>query len=812
MGGITCAATTTGGSRIGRNIVATAGERGLGTGKLFVDGCLGFGQVAFADGHAVEGVDLVAFRIRSRLGTEIILHVDPCIARLVAERATRIVTAMDHAVLATRIARYTVHHTVFLPIHRAEHLLVAGIVAICHEIAGGLPALHVVSRDRPRRAGQLALAREEFLINRCAEDGEHLAPLLNVLELLACQFSGEEEFFWIETTTRNHVFLGGIVIVTRRDRVTIHVQVGEILEHIFQFLDVRLFVNRRVRGDLITEHLGHLDGGDAFLEDTFTFHDEIVGVFQTVHMHIPIHPLGRLDDHLALGGSVGFADLLGFLFGHEFVLHQLLQLRLHLGGEVGSHVFAHLFAHEHTVGADVNDTTLLAQTGDEFFDLRVDEGFATADGHHRGITLRGGRKALLQRHHVLETGGIFADAAAASAGQIAGVQRFQLQHHGKFWRTCDFMLDDMTGNLDRQGQRETHRLILGIGQEHRLEFVVSRYFCRKGFRQRRRFLRGNRIVQETRQEERGGGNGFGSRETTAAGDRQGQHCEAQPKPKMPFFPHWRSIGYARGGATTNYKALTVNCFHRDMRCKSVIRQVYAWLLWLSLAMALGTRGENTTNVFQVRAEKAYAEAKQAYEMPGDKEEPYWEFGRACFDLAEFARNDDEREKLALEGIKACRALIAKSPKSAPGHYYLAMNSGQLARTKTLGALPLVREMETLFHKTADLDNQFDYAGATRNLGILYFEAPGWPTSIGSRSKAKQYLAKAVELSPGYPDNHLYLMEAYLHWHDEKALLKAVSAYQQMLSQAKKDFTGEKWEESWLSWDKRWKNIQLHLKK
>lgn len=265
-------------------------------------------------------------------------------------------------------------------------------------------------------------------------------------------------------------------------------------------------------------------------------------------------------------------------------------------------------------------------------------------------------------------------------------------------------------------------------------------------------------------------------------------------------------------ATTNSKRLSINCFHISLRRMAKSKQLFCVLLLLWQGVFSSVQGENTTNAFEVRAEKAYESAKAAYEAAKDKDEAAWQFGRACFDLAEFAKDDDAREKLALEGSSACRALITRSPKSAPGYYYLAMNLGQLARTKTLGALPLVREMESLFEKAAELDKQFDYAGPTRNLGILYFEAPGWPTSIGSRSKAKVNLLKCVELAPEFPDNHLYLMEAYLHWHDEKGLTKAVAAYRELLPKAKETFTGERWEESWLDWEKRWKKIQLHLKK
>jgi hypothetical protein len=67
-------------------------------------------------------------------------------------------------------------------------------------------------------------------------------------------------------------------------------------------------------------------------------------------------------------------------------------------------------------------------------------------------------EALFQRHHVLEIRGIFADAAATGAGQIAGVQRFQLKDHRETGRFLDLMLDDVSGDFRRQSQGESHIL------------------------------------------------------------------------------------------------------------------------------------------------------------------------------------------------------------------------------------------------------------------------------------------------------------------------------------------------------------------
>ncbi len=139
-----------------------------------VDRGLGFGEVAFADGETIESVHLAAGIVRLGFGAKVILEVFPVVAALEVgpQRATLFVAAMDHAVLAARIARHAVHDAVFLPIDLFEHLPIARVVAVGHEVAGGLPALDVPGGNGPGRAGQFAFAGQKFLIDRRAENGE----------------------------------------------------------------------------------------------------------------------------------------------------------------------------------------------------------------------------------------------------------------------------------------------------------------------------------------------------------------------------------------------------------------------------------------------------------------------------------------------------------------------------------------------------------------------------------------------------------------------------------------------------------------
>ena len=180
----------------------------------------------------------------------------------------------------------------------------------------------------------------------------------------------------------------------------------------------------------------------------------------------------------------------------------------------------------------------------------------------------------------------------------------------------------------------------------------------------------------------------------------------------------------------------------------------------------------------------------------------WQLARAAFDLAEFSTNDTQRAALANQGIAACRPLVAREPKLAAGHYYLAMNLGQLARTEYLGALKLVKEMEPEFKAAGDLDPQFDHAGPKRNLGLLYRDAPGWPVSIGNPSKAQSLLKQAVKLAPDFPENYLHLIEAYLKWKEPDDAKKALRALDAIWPAARTNLTGAKWEQSWDNWSTR----------
>jgi len=230
--------------------------------------------------------------------------------------------------------------------------------------------------------------------------------------------------------------------------------------------------------------------------------------------------------------------------------------------------------------------------------------------------------------------------------------------------------------------------------------------------------------------------------------------------------------------------------------------------------AQGEGIDGKSREFTARAQEKYVEAQKRYLAEPVNAVAAWQFARTCFDRADYTTNNAERAVIAQQGITPCRELLARNVGIAQAHYYLGMNLGQLARTKTLGALKIVDEMEREFKMARALDEHLDYAGPDRNLGLLYLEAPRI-ASVGNRSKARQHLLKAIELAPDYPDNRLNFAEACLKWADDHLARRELKVLDGIVPKARAKFTGADWEASWVDWEARLqrlrKTVEEHTK-
>jgi tetratricopeptide (TPR) repeat protein len=136
-------------------------------------------------------------------------------------------------------------------------------------------------------------------------------------------------------------------------------------------------------------------------------------------------------------------------------------------------------------------------------------------------------------------------------------------------------------------------------------------------------------------------------------------------------------------------------------------------------------------------------------------------GRTCFVLGELAP-ESQRMGYYQQGQSYAENLVRQAPNRVEGYYWLALNlCGQAdAGGKFLGRKLLPRILEELQRAVA-MDAAYDQAGAHRVLGRIYYEAPGWPLSVGDMQKSRQHLQAAVHLSPATSTNHLYLAETLL---------------------------------------------------
>jgi tetratricopeptide (TPR) repeat protein len=221
--------------------------------------------------------------------------------------------------------------------------------------------------------------------------------------------------------------------------------------------------------------------------------------------------------------------------------------------------------------------------------------------------------------------------------------------------------------------------------------------------------------------------------------------------------------------------------------------------------AAPARGQTVTNgSLAIRAESAFVQAqKEAALHPGDAK-ACCNLGRATYNYAELVTNSDQRAAIARAGIAACRQLLARDSYSGAGHYYLGMDYGELAAAEapSMAAYKLIHEIEHEFKAADDLDEKLDFGGPPRCLGLLYRDAPGWPISIGNRRKAREYLRRAAEIAPDFPENQMNLVESAILWHEASDAEKAWQTLNAIWPAARTNLTGVAWDQDWADWTQR----------
>jgi hypothetical protein len=150
--------------------------------------------------------------------------------------------------------------------------------------------------------------------------------------------------------------------------------------------------------------------------------------------------------------------------------------------------------------------------------------------------------------------------------------------------------------------------------------------------------------------------------------------------------------------------------------------------------------------------------------------------RISYLVADSYDGDEEKlQKCAEIGITAARraGVNKESPEAC---YYFAINQGIILYTKGLFGLNKLPEIfEAL--KMAQKNEDLDFGGPLRVLGMLYLKAPAWPSGIGDLDKSLELLEKAAKKYPSHPQNMMFYAQALIEDNNKsKALSNLDAAY------------------------------------
>ena len=120
---------------------------------------------------------------------------------------------------------------------------------------------------------------------------------------------------------------------------------------------------------------------------------------------------------------------------------------------------------------------------------------------------------------------------------------------------------------------------------------------------------------------------------------------------------------------------------------------------------------------------------------------------------------DDREAGYLTLLADARAGLVAKPQNFELKLWTAIIKSSLAEVSSpLTALSLAKEARTDLEALIDTDPQVSMGSAYSSLGILYHSVPGWPLGFGDEDKARELLAKGVEMNPeGMDANYFHAL-------------------------------------------------------
>ncbi|MCA8916331.1 MAG: hypothetical protein KDB90_13055 [Planctomycetes bacterium] len=148
-------------------------------------------------------------------------------------------------------------------------------------------------------------------------------------------------------------------------------------------------------------------------------------------------------------------------------------------------------------------------------------------------------------------------------------------------------------------------------------------------------------------------------------------------------------------------------------------------------------------------------------------EALWKAARTEAWLAEYSNDNVERERHANLGITYANTALKLKPDAPEATFYHGVLAGFIGDLDHDFGLDAVKNIESDMKLLMDADKDIANGGPWRAFGVLQLRAPGPPVSIGSLRNGKKNLETALEKSPEWPENHLYMAEAEFMWAKEK---------------------------------------------
>lgn len=155
----------------------------------------------------------------------------------------------------------------------------------------------------------------------------------------------------------------------------------------------------------------------------------------------------------------------------------------------------------------------------------------------------------------------------------------------------------------------------------------------------------------------------------------------------------------------------------------------------------------------------------ANNRPNNLNKPAWEISSELAKKAEKNADKQEKARLAKEGIASAEECVMKLPETAECYYYHAVNTGIYYSAHITGYQNGIKTMIEDCKTVIKLNDKFDHGGAYRIIGKIYTDLPETTLAKGGVTKnlslAIENLKKAIAIDDTYPENYIYLAEAFL---------------------------------------------------